>query len=88
MFRVSDNLGEFIMSMHALKQHKMKKIGLTIGLTAGLCLGAMPAAQADNGRLLATGGVTQIEGSAGLDGPCASSPGRCSSRQGCDGAGR
>ena len=53
------------MSMHAVKQHKMKKIGLTIGLTAGLCMGAMPAAQADNGRLLATGGVTQIEGSAG-----------------------
>lgn len=53
------------MDMHALKQHKMKKITLSMGLVAGLYMAAMPAAQAENGRLLATGGATQIEGSAG-----------------------
>jgi hypothetical protein len=52
------------MAMRALKQHKMKKIGLSIGLAMGVLM-TIPAAQAENGRLLATGGATQIEGSAG-----------------------
>ena len=52
------------MSIRVLEQHKFNKVALTLGLGLGLCLTGMSAAQAD-GRLLATGGATQIEGSAG-----------------------
>lgn len=46
-------------------QPKLRNTVLSCGMALGLCVAGMPAAQADNGRLLATGGATEIEGSAG-----------------------
>lgn len=53
------------MSNIQLTPLKSGKASLYCGLAAALMLVSIPAAQAGDGRLLATGGVTQIEGSAG-----------------------
>ena len=49
---------------YMLEQHKLKSIAFSLGLVFGLSLMGASAADA-GGRLLATGGATQIEGSAG-----------------------
>ena len=46
-------------------QPKIRKTLLSCAVALGLCVTGITGAEADNGRLLATGGATQIEGSAG-----------------------
>ena len=53
------------MSVRGLKNQKLRSLVVSCSLALGVTAAAMPAAHAENGRLLATGGATQIEGSAG-----------------------